>query len=227
MVDDTSGVNPAEYVLSWHPLTGGESFEVPLYDFITGMEDELGEFHVHTREVTAEGVTTRPILRRVDCGEGCPVTWAEVPEGVPGGCPWCSATYHREAHALCDHKGHGRWRSARFTKWLAGKGYSLGVLAGYGIGYGGGCPGCISGFRWRGRRSYALGWSVDNWRCLLRGHHWPGEQVEGFCTKCLPCPTCKSEKAAHNPGCADDAWAGRSCEDGAAAGTPNQGDDRG
>jgi hypothetical protein len=220
---ENNSVNPVEYVLTWRPLVDGEPVDVPLWEFITGLEDELGEFRLYKRQITADGVTKRPVLRRVDCGKGCPVTWAEADDNAPGGCPWCFATYYSAAHSQCDHRGHGRWRSSGVVKWLASKAYSLGLVAAYGHQYGGGCPGCLSGARWLGRRSYVLGWSVDNWRCLLRGRHWPGDQVDGLCAKCAPCPTCGSRKASHNPGCADDAWACGSREDGAGAVTPTHG----
>jgi hypothetical protein len=40
--------------------------------------------------------------------------------------------------------------------------------------------------------SYVLFWSVANWRCLLRHHHWPSPHKVGFgmCAKCCPCPEC-------------------------------------
>jgi hypothetical protein len=223
MRDDARGVNPVEYVLTWHPIVGGEPpVKVPLYDFVTGLEDELGEFQLHKREVAADSAVTRPILRRIDCGTGCPVTWAEVPDDAPRGCPWCAANYLEEQHARCDHRGHARWRSSRLAAWLVGKASVLGVINSCGTQYGRGCPGCLVGIRWRGRRSYMLGWQVTTWRCLLRNHHWPGEDIGGVCAKCAPCPTCGSKTAGHNPGCADDAWAQPSRED-APAGAPNHG----
>jgi hypothetical protein len=166
---DADGIKLDEFVLTWHPLAGsGDKIEVPLYDFITGLGDELGEFRLHTRKVTTEGVAVRPICRRVDCGQGCPPTWAEAPDNGRWGCPWCSAEYWRDQHAECGPRGHGRrWRPTRVTRWLAGKAY---------------------GFEWRGRRPFMLGWPAENWRCLRRGH-WPGERAEGLrgmCVKCCP-----------------------------------------
>lgn len=106
------------------------------------------------------------------------------------------------------HANHARWQTWKITKRFAHRGYALGVLAGSGSSYSSECNGCVRLY-WRGRRPYILGLSRNTWRCLLvggpNGRHRPADQIGfGYCSKCLPCPTCGSETAGHLPGCADD-----------------------
>lgn len=100
------------------------------------------------------------------------------------------------------HARHGAWRRWRFTRWLLGWAYQLGVISGWGTTSTSACTGCVSRICWRGQRYYVLGLPRDTWRCLLVGHHRPGEPVGfGMCGKCLPCPECGSTTATCEPGC--------------------------
>lgn len=63
----------------------------------------------------------------------------------------------------------------------------------------------MSSIRWRGRRTYILGWETWKWQCLLRAQHWHGEYIAfDRCGKCLPCPDCGSTTSGHNEGCGAD-----------------------
>lgn len=141
----------------------------------------------------------------VECAEGHPVMWMPDDQwGYPPPCMYCSYEALSEAHTGCTHARHGRWRSWRITFRVSMWMYALGITAGGGTSYGGGCRGCVT-FRFTGSRPYILGWPDWKWSCLLRQRHWPGDFIGlSACAKCLPCPTCGSRTAGHEPGCADD-----------------------
>lgn len=138
-----------------------------------------------------------PGLVLVDC-DATPrhYMWTVDSEGYPSGCVACGWREIYDKHSTCEHSHHGPWRRWRITKWANLKAYSLGITGGHGASYGGGCHGCVTRTRWRGSRSYVLGWPTWKWSCLLRKRHWPGHLVGlGCCTKCLPCPDCGSTSA--------------------------------
>ena len=128
------------------------------------------------------------------------LTWFLATDGYPPPCMYCAYAAMQEAHRGCEHSHHRAWRRWKVTRKVAGRLYSLGVVSGYSLVGGGGCNGCLTGFRW-GRSGYLLGW--DNWkwktvlRCLRAGH-WPAttdsctgtEREMNFCVKCSPCPGC-------------------------------------
>lgn len=130
----------------------------------------------------------------------------EVAEDVfyPRPCPDCVGedAHKRERELICK-RDHRRWKSWRGLRWMASKGYSLGIIAGCGSSYGR-CEFCGVGVqhdhvRWTGRRPYVLGVSADSWRCMLRYRHRRTESVysRGICTNCLPCPECESTDPEH------------------------------
>lgn len=123
----------------------------------------------------------------------------------PGGCPACDWADLYESHRLCEHSHHRTWRrwkiSHRIATWL----YTSGLaVSGGGTSYGNGCNGCMTSlprFR-RGERPYVLFVKWETWRCILKGHHTPGDPIAfGYCSKCLPCPDCGSKTAGHEDGC--------------------------
>lgn len=149
-----------------------------------------------------EPVTVLP----VECHENPPHPrlWIEgdPDECHPVPCLYCVHAAVAEAHSGCRHSHHGPWRSsriaARAARWL----YQIGVTAGHVVSFDAHCTGCVDGFRWRGRRPYVLGVLRGHWRCLLRGHHWPGDPLGvGICTKCCPCPGCGSKRIECDPAC--------------------------
>lgn len=101
----------------------------------------------------------------------------------------------------CDYDAHPRtWKAAnKATSWLHASGISEGGHShftpetqrrscGFHIGL---AP-----------RPYIAFWPVWKWRCLLRFHHWPGEEVMAqTCGKCLPWPCCDATTRAHANGC--------------------------
>lgn len=118
-------------------------------------------------------------------------------------CSHCQYAALAAAHAGCVHSHHKFWQrwkiTGKFSSWL----YSMGITASGGSWQmGGGCTGCYTLPKFnRHKRVYALGVSMESWRCILKAHHRPGDQVAGLCTKCYPCPTCGSKTATHEPGC--------------------------
>ena len=124
-----------------------------------------------------------------------------------GGCSRCIIADQAEVLRAWQCKAeHRRWKGWKITRWLNGKAYVLGIIASCGSSYGG-CekhPVQHNVGRWRGRRNYILGVSVEWWRCLLKYHHIRGEHVGfGFCGKCVPCPTCGTFKR-HDWGCPEE-----------------------
>lgn len=151
-----------------------------------------------------------PGLRLVECDRTPPhVGWVVDAEdyGVP--CPWCSLDYEtqRVAELEVQRDRHGRWRGWPITFRLARWAYALGVTSGscYGTCRQAGHGWCVKYVTLRGSRPYVLGWPRNNWRCLLKGRHWPGEHVGfGLCGKCVPWQCCGSRTVEHLPGCADE-----------------------
>lgn len=95
--------------------------------------------------------------------------------------------------------GRRSWRRWKLTRWLVHTGYRLGVVSASCHSYTGGewlVWAKITGTRRsdgvRARPCYVAGWPVENWRCLLRFHHWPSQHKVGLglCVKCCPCPDC-------------------------------------
>ncbi|MGH3600762.1 MAG: hypothetical protein ACRDQH_10870 [Pseudonocardiaceae bacterium] len=113
----------------------------------------------------------------------------------PPVCPFCAHEAFSRQHATCGHNKHGRWRTWKITHRFFSWTYTMGITIGGGVVFGCGCPGCVIVPKMRGKRSYILGVSTDHWRCLLRGHHWPGEHIGmGLCGKCAPCVSCGSTR---------------------------------
>lgn len=120
-------------------------------------------------------------------------------------CLNCAAEEAYAAHEGCEHSHHRAWRRWKITHkivtWLYASGLSV---TGGSFKWGGGCNACLTSgpmFR-RGRRPYVLFVQTDTWRCILKGHHLPGDPIGfGYCAKCLPCPDCGSKTAGHNDGC--------------------------
>lgn len=137
-----------------------------------------------------------PGLQLADCyaEPRHPRTWALAGDnyGIP--CMYCAYDALDERVQYLERCRHWAWRRTKLFKKLAGRAYALGIVGGYGISGGGGQyahRGCAYGFRWRGSRSYILGWPTWKWSCLLRKRHWPAVFVGlESCTKCLPCPDC-------------------------------------
>lgn len=121
-------------------------------------------------------------------------------------CLYCQADAAYAAHSECEHSHHSAWRRWKATHWIVGKLYTSGLsVTGPGSSWGGGCNRClISGPKFRrGARPYVLFVKSGTWRCILKGHHMPGDPIGwGYCAKCLPCPDCGSKTAGHEPGCA-------------------------
>lgn len=142
----------------------------------------------------------------VECDRDHPVMW--MPDdgwAYPPPCMYCSYAAIAKAHDGCEHSHHGAWRRWKIAHWLDRRAYALGLTAGGGRRWGGGCNSCLTGPRWRGKRSYILGWPRENWRCLLQGRHWPGEQIGmGLCGKCAPWPCCGSTGYEHAVDCPDE-----------------------
>jgi hypothetical protein len=177
--------------MTTEPLTA-EEIAMTVADTITvpdGME---------LTDCTAEPRHT-PVFVPVDEDAWCPTP-----------CPWCMADDHWQrvlklegAEQVRKHRRH-RWYSNRVVHWLFGWAYQLGIVAAYGYSWNQHCKGCLDYIRVRGRRCYVLGWPTWKWSCLLRSHHWPGDFIGlDSCAKCLPCPTCDSTTAGHEPDCAD------------------------
>jgi len=116
-------------------------------------------------------------------------------------CSRCAYDSLYDAHVGCEHSHHRAWRRWRITGKIAGWLYTSGLTSSGGSWrMGGGCPGCWTMPKWnRRKRPYILWVRREAWRCLLKGHHWPGEPIIfGFCGKCLPCPDCGSTAAEHH-----------------------------
>jgi hypothetical protein len=117
-------------------------------------------------------------------------------------CPDCVAASYRDEAAELKRRYH-RLRHplrGRLASRIIGKLSALGVVSGYGTQFGGesGCNWCVTGIRFRGSRSYILGWPTRKWACLLQQRHWPGEgPIFGMCGKCVPCPDCGTTKLEH------------------------------
>lgn len=125
-------------------------------------------------------------------------------------CDQCAYASLYDAHAGCAHSHHRRWRRWRITGKLATFLYVTGITSsGASWRMGGGCQGCYTMPKWnRNPRVYVLWVSRDTWRCLLKGHHRPGDPIGfGYCSKCLPCPECGSKTAGHARACPDGAHA--------------------
>jgi hypothetical protein len=140
-----------------------------------------------------------------DCDRGHPVIWMRDDQwSYPAPCMYCCYDDLAGAHAGCEHAQHGRWRSWKVARWVAGQLYALGVISGSCYSYGAGCRGCVTSINFRGSRPYVLGWPTWKWACVLKFRHWPGDYV-GFdlCAKSLPCPTCDSKTAGHREDCAE------------------------
>jgi hypothetical protein len=123
----------------------------------------------------------------------------------PPPCMYCAYQAVHDEHSGCQHSRHRAWRRWRITHWAASNLYASGLaVTGGGSSYGNGCTGCLTAlprFR-RGRRPYVLWLQWGTWRCLLKGHHLPGDHIAlGYCAKCIPCPDCGSTTAGHEPGC--------------------------
>ncbi len=118
-----------------------------------------------------------------------PRTWflASDSDGPP--CMYCSYAALAARHDGCEHSHHGAWRRWKVTHWLAGRGYSLGVVRGFSTSWGGGCDYCLSYFRW-GRSGYVLGKRREWWFCLLRRRHLfrPVPGIDWLCDRCSPDP---------------------------------------
>lgn len=72
-------------------------------------------------------------------------------------CPYCMLAAASQEHEGCEHARHGRWRRWRIVHRTVRWAYALGIIAGGGSKYGGGCRGCLTSVHWRGRRPYILG----------------------------------------------------------------------
>lgn len=140
----------------------------------------------------------------VECTAGhWPTYMAHVDGMYPAPCPACIIDDYskRESIARCKAK-HRRWKSWRILGWLSSRAYSLGIIASCGTSYGH-CEHCGIGRqhlrpRWRGKRSYILGVSTDDWGCLLKRHHRRTEARDcGLCSICCPCPDCGSTDPNH------------------------------
>lgn len=134
-----------------------------------------------------------------------PLYTVEDTYGYPAPCMYCAYDALAKAHDGCAHSHHRAWRRWRITHWIAGQLYVSGLTSnGGGMRWGHGCDHCQTMPTWtRTRRVYVLWVPLDTWRCLLKGHHLPGDPIAfGFCSKCLPCPECGSRTAGHEPGCA-------------------------
>lgn len=118
-----------------------------------------------------------------------PRTWFLAADGYPPPCMYCSYDALQAAHRGCEHSRHRAWRRWKVTHWLAGRGYSLGVVASHGSSYGLGCDDCLTGFRW-GRSGYVLGRQREWWYCLIRRHHImrPAPGLADICDICSPDP---------------------------------------
>lgn len=116
------------------------------------------------------------------------------------------STSNRASTVTGTHSHHWPWRSWRITDRAAVWLNRLGATAGYVVANGSGCTACLDRVIWRGRRTHILGVDRSHWRCLLRGHHWPGEPIGmGLCGKCAPCPGCRSQRIDCEPGCPESA----------------------
>lgn len=154
-----------------------------------------------------------PGLERIDCDNDPPHApmWVLASEANGYGIPCHQCMYERTAAELAkaqkrDRCYHWPWRSWALTKWVAGKAYTLGIVAGTTTEWGGGHDWCIT-FRFglRSKRTYILGVPRTTWRCWLIGHHRRGEEVGfGFCGKCVPWTCCGSQAVEHADGCAED-----------------------
>jgi hypothetical protein len=117
-------------------------------------------------------------------------TWVHANDGGYGApCMDCAYDAKDEAHRGCAHSHHHAWHRWKITHKLAGYGYSLGFVQGHGTSWGGGCNGCMTGFRW-GRSGYVLGQENEWWGCLLRRHHIrrPDPDLYALCIRCAPLP---------------------------------------
>ncbi|MGY1946598.1 hypothetical protein [Nocardia asiatica] len=146
-----------------------------------------------------------PGLKLVEC-DATPRHWPvyEIDDSDywPAPCYACVTDSYRNERDELARKQH--WFRhpirGRVAARLVGKLRVLGVVSSYGIQGGGatGCRSCVTGIRFRGKRSYILGWPDWKWRCLLKKRHWPGEEgYFGLCGKCVPCPDCGTTKVDH------------------------------
>jgi len=133
---------------------------------------------------------------------GHPRAWFLAGDAIyPPPCPFCQYEALRAEHAPCEHSHHGPWRSWKVTHKALYRLRLLGVIGGGWNTYDEHCRGCVSHLE-LGGSGYVLGWPTWKWRCLLKGHHWPGVLVfADICGKCLPCPGCDSVTNEHGRGC--------------------------
>lgn len=160
----------------------------------------------------AEAWTTNPPeapdgFEMVEC-EATPRHWPLYSpiddDFYPSGCPHCAYDELYGAHAGCAHSHHRRWRRWKITGKLADWLYASGLTSsGASWQMNAHCRGCYTMPKWnRNPRPYVLFVSRNTWRCLLKGHHRPGDPIGfGYCAKCLPCPECGSKTAGHLDGC--------------------------
>lgn len=180
----------------------------PLTECVCEDVDDWGDYYAARAEALCENPPPAPAgFQLVECNKS-PRHWPtytvlEDDYGAP--CMYCAWEQLNEAHSGCEHSHHGRWRRWRIAKWLVTQSYVSGLTAGgYGYSMNAHCDWCLSTLpRWRGKRAYVLWVKRETWRCLLRGRHLPGDHIAfGYCSKCLPCPECRSTTAGHHDGCA-------------------------
>jgi len=116
----------------------------------------------------------------------------------PPSCGQCAYAALSEAHRPCEHKQHGRWRTWKASRKVAGWLYTLGLLRGFGTTHSKYCPGCLVSIHWSlFRGPYVLFAKRETWRCW-RNLHRPGVEVAfGYCGKCIPWYCCGSTGSAH------------------------------
>jgi hypothetical protein len=129
------------------------------------------------------------VLAECDATPRHPHTWFYATEGYPPPCMYCSWDALNESHRGCEHSHHRPWRRWKATRWLASRGYTLGVTSGHSISWGAGCDGCVTGVR-PGRSPYVLFRQREWWSCLLRRRHLfrPVDGLSWMCDRCNPDP---------------------------------------
>lgn len=117
-------------------------------------------------------------------------------------CGDCSYASLSEVHGPCKHREHGRWRTWKASRKVAGWLYTLGLLRGFGTTHSKWCPGCLVAIHWSlFRGSYVLFARRETWRCWRNGHRRGVEVGFGYCGKCIPWSCCGSTGQEHIAGC--------------------------
>jgi len=189
------------------PPDPDSKLDPPAWIIEQGEDEDYVEFIVRQGEAYSQNPPPAPPgFELIEC-DAEPRHWpfySVQSEGYPPACPHCVQHSLMEAHEPCEHDGHGTWRRWKLSHWAVRHAVSSGLLGGgYGHRMGGGCRWCLTSLpSWRAKRRFVLWVSRDTWRCILQGRHLPGDPVAfGYCSKCLPCPSCGTTTAICSVGC--------------------------